>query len=66
MKSPKVALSLLAHPDDAECLCGGTLIRLRDAGWDVHIASMTPGDSCAEPPLAHGAQPAATIGVVLL
>jgi len=35
---------LLAHPDDAEILCAGTLIRLRDAGWDVHIATVTPGD----------------------
>ena len=40
----KVALSFLAHPDDAEILCAGTLIRLRDAGWDVHIATATPGD----------------------
>ena len=43
-QSTKLALSLLAHPDDAEFLCGGTLIRLKDAGWEVHIASMTPGD----------------------
>ena len=35
---------MLAHPDDAEILCAGTLIRLRDAGWDVHIATVTPGD----------------------
>jgi len=39
-----VALSILAHPDDAEFLCAGTLIRLRDLGWQVHIATMTPGD----------------------
>src|SRR2546425_3617487 len=39
------ALSILAHPDDAEFLCAGTLIRLaREHGWQVHIASMTPGD----------------------
>ena len=37
-------LSLLAHPDDAEFLCAGTLIRLHEIGWDAHIASMTPGD----------------------
>ena len=38
-------LSLLAHPDDAEFLCAGTLLRLRqERGWDVHIATMTPGD----------------------
>jgi LmbE family N-acetylglucosaminyl deacetylase len=40
----KVALSFLAHPDDAEILCGGTLIRLADQGWTVHIATMTAGD----------------------
>ncbi len=40
-----VVLSVLAHPDDAEFLCAGTLIRLaREHGWVVHIASMTPGD----------------------
>jgi LmbE family N-acetylglucosaminyl deacetylase len=42
---PLVALSVLAHPDDAEFLCAGSLIRLaREHGWQVHIASMTPGD----------------------
>ena len=40
-----VVLSLLAHPDDAEILCAGTLLRLkREHGWDVHIATMTAGD----------------------
>ncbi len=38
------ALSLMAHPDDAEIFCGGTLALLQERGWDVHIASMTPGD----------------------
>jgi LmbE family N-acetylglucosaminyl deacetylase len=38
------ALSFLAHPDDAEILCGGTLIRLRELGWEVHIVTATPGD----------------------
>jgi LmbE family N-acetylglucosaminyl deacetylase len=37
-------LSILAHPDDAEFLCAGTLTRLHDLGWEAHIASMTPGD----------------------
>ncbi len=37
-------LTILAHPDDAEILCGGTLILLADRGWRVHIASATPGD----------------------
>jgi LmbE family N-acetylglucosaminyl deacetylase len=40
-----VVLSVLAHPDDAEFLCAGTLIRLaREHGWQVHVATMTPGD----------------------
>lgn len=38
-------LSILAHPDDAEFLCVGTMARLaREHGWEVHLASMTPGD----------------------
>jgi len=42
---PDVILSVLAHPDDAEFFCAGTLLRLaREHGWQVHIASMTPGD----------------------
>jgi len=42
---PQVVLSVLAHPDDAEFLCAGTLLRLkRERGWEIHIASMTPGD----------------------
>jgi len=40
----RVALTMLAHPDDAEILCGGTLVRLRDLGWDIHIATATSGD----------------------
>src|SRR5262245_25650370 len=42
---PDVILSILAHPDDAEFLCAGVLARLRnEKGWEVHIATMTPGD----------------------
>jgi LmbE family N-acetylglucosaminyl deacetylase len=41
----KTVLTVLAHPDDAEFLCAGTLIRLKkEHAYDVHIASMTPGD----------------------
>ena len=40
-----IILAVLAHPDDAEFLSAGTLIRLaREHNWAVHIASMTPGD----------------------
>ncbi len=40
----RTALAFLAHPDDAEFLCAGTLIRLAKAGWQIHIATATPGD----------------------
>ena len=40
----KVAMSLMAHPDDAEILAGGTLALLAEKGWEIHIVSMTPGD----------------------
>lgn len=53
-----VVLAFMAHPDDAEMLCGGTLIRLADAGWQVHVASATPGDcgSTTQTPEAISAQ----------
>jgi LmbE family N-acetylglucosaminyl deacetylase len=67
-----VVLSVLAHPDDAEFLCAGALARLaRERGWEVHIATMTPGD-CGSAELdgltiaairrAEGARAAALIG----
>src|SRR5436305_1415372 len=40
----QVALSFLAHADDQELLSAGTLIRLKDAGWEIHPATVTPGD----------------------
>ncbi len=40
----KVLLGFFAHPDDAEFLCAGTMARLAEVGWEVHIATATPGD----------------------
>jgi LmbE family N-acetylglucosaminyl deacetylase len=37
-------LAIMPHPDDMEILCAGTLIRLIALGWEVHVATMTPGD----------------------
>ena len=31
----------MAHPDDIEITCAGTLILLHRAGWRVHMATMT-------------------------
>lgn len=40
----KNVLAFMAHPDDAEFLCAGTLARLKKQGYDIHIATMTAGD----------------------
>lgn len=37
-------LALMAHPDDIEITCAGTLLLLKAAGWTVHLATMTAGD----------------------
>ena len=42
--SEKTVLSIGAHPDDAEFMCAGTLALLHERGWQVHIATMAPGD----------------------
>ena len=44
MSTPIRVLALHAHPDDVEFQCAGTLALLREAGCDVTIATMTPGD----------------------
>ena len=40
---PNVVLALMAHPDDAEILCGGTLLQLADRNWQVHLACAATG-----------------------
>ena len=40
----KTVLAFMAHPDDAEILCAGALIKLYEMGWEVHIATATAGD----------------------
>lgn len=37
-------LAIVAHPDDAELTCAGTLALLKDRGWKIEMATMTPGD----------------------
>ena len=58
MPSPTKILALHAHPDDIEFQCAGTLILLREAGCEVTIATMTPGD-CGS--AAHNAEEIAAI-----
>jgi LmbE family N-acetylglucosaminyl deacetylase len=38
------ALAIVAHPDDAEFLCAGTLALLWKHGWQIEMATMTAGD----------------------
>ncbi len=44
MNDRKVVLALMAHPDDAEFMCAGTLALLKRRGWEILIGTMTPGD----------------------
>ncbi len=44
MSEPKRALVIVAHPDDAEFLCGGTVARWVSEGWQVAFVLVTSGD----------------------
>ena len=41
----RVVLAIAAHPDDIELSMAGTLLRLRDAGWELHYMNIGNG-SC--------------------
>lgn len=43
-KMPKV-LIIGAHPDDPETCCGGTILKLKEAGYEVVVVYMTRGQS---------------------
>jgi LmbE family N-acetylglucosaminyl deacetylase len=38
------ALAIAAHPDDIEFLMAGTLLRLRQAGWETHYLNLATGN----------------------
>lgn len=44
MKATKHVVAVMAHPDDIEILCAGTLIQLRQKGYGIHLVTMTSGD----------------------
>lgn len=46
----KTALVIVAHPDDAEFLCGGTVAKLVGEGWTVHYLLTTSGDMGSKDP----------------
>ena len=41
---PRRALVVMAHPDDIEFTCGGTVAQLADDGWEVTFCLVTSGD----------------------
>jgi LmbE family N-acetylglucosaminyl deacetylase len=46
VKSPstnKIALAIAAHPDDIEFMMAGTLLRLKDAGYEIHLWNLANG-----------------------
>lgn len=49
-KNQKVAMVIVAHPDDAEFLCGGTVAKLVQSGWTVHYMLTTSGDMGSKDP----------------
>lgn len=48
--SPRSALVIVAHPDDAEFLCGGTVARWCAEGWEVNYVLTTSGDMGSKDP----------------
>jgi len=45
MPEPLDLLAIVAHPDDAELICGGTLIRAADAGRRTGVLDLTGGEA---------------------
>lgn len=44
MKTNRHILAIMAHPDDIEFHCAGTLARLHQLGHSIHLATLTAGD----------------------
>ncbi|HZJ17884.1 MAG TPA: PIG-L family deacetylase, partial [Chthoniobacteraceae bacterium] len=38
------ALAIAAHPDDIEFVMAGTLLLLREAGWETHYFNLSTGN----------------------
>lgn len=47
---PRRALVIMAHPDDIEFTCGGTVAALADDGWQVAFCLVTSGDKGSKDP----------------
>ena len=44
---------IMAHPDDAEFVCGGTVAKWCAEGWDVRYVVVTGGDKGTHDPTMH-------------
>ncbi len=44
IEGPARAMVIVAHPDDAEFICGGTVAKWCKEGWDVYYVLVTGGD----------------------
>ena len=47
---PQRALVIMAHPDDIEFTCGGTIANLADDGWHIEFCLVTSGDKGTKDP----------------
>lgn len=45
MSQPIDLLAIVAHPDDAELLCGGTLLKSAEAGYRTGVLDLTSGEA---------------------
>jgi LmbE family N-acetylglucosaminyl deacetylase len=50
IEGPSTAMVIMAHPDDAEFLCGGTVAKWCAEGWDVYYVLVTGGDKGTHDP----------------
>jgi LmbE family N-acetylglucosaminyl deacetylase len=41
----KVGMAIMAHPDDAELACGGTLVRAAEQGYRTGVLDLTAGET---------------------
>jgi len=57
---PLTAMVIMAHPDDAEFLCAGTVAKWCDQGWTVYYVLATSGDKGTHDPALSVQQLAAT------
>ncbi|MEO6036439.1 MAG: PIG-L family deacetylase, partial [Verrucomicrobiota bacterium] len=42
--NPKIAFAVAAHPDDIEFMMAGTLLLLKNAGYEIHYMNLSRGN----------------------